>query len=48
MVMSVGFDNLKYFGQFLCPAICDRVHHQLIPSLVVPGRVLAELCGSQL
>jgi hypothetical protein len=28
MVMSVGFDNLKYFGQFLCPALGDRSHHQ--------------------
>jgi hypothetical protein len=28
MVMSVGFDNLKYFGQFWCPALGDRSHHQ--------------------
>jgi hypothetical protein len=28
MVMSVGFDNVKFFGQFLCPALGDRSHHQ--------------------
>jgi hypothetical protein len=28
MVMSVGFDNLKFFGQFLCPALGDRSHYQ--------------------
>jgi hypothetical protein len=28
IVMSVGFDNLKYFGQFLCPALGDRSHYQ--------------------
>jgi hypothetical protein len=28
MVMSVGFDNLKYLREFLCPAFDDRSHHQ--------------------
>jgi hypothetical protein len=32
MVMSVGFDNLltilTRFGQFLCPVLGDRSHHQ--------------------
>jgi hypothetical protein len=25
---SVGFDNLNFWGQFLCPAFGDRSHHQ--------------------
>jgi hypothetical protein len=28
MVMSVGFDNLLCFGQFLCPALGDWNHHR--------------------
>jgi hypothetical protein len=28
MVMSVGFDILKFRGQFLCPSLDDRRHHQ--------------------
>jgi hypothetical protein len=37
MVMSVG-DNLKIFGQFLCPAFGDRSHHQsLIKVLTLLG-----------
>jgi hypothetical protein len=28
MFMSLYFDNLKLFGQFLCPALGDRSHHQ--------------------
>jgi hypothetical protein len=27
MVMSVGFANIQFFGQFLCPALGDRSHH---------------------
>jgi hypothetical protein len=23
-----GFDNLRFFGQFLSPVLCDRSHHQ--------------------
>jgi hypothetical protein len=29
MVMSVGFDNLNFGGQFLCPALGDRGHLEL-------------------
>jgi hypothetical protein len=29
MVMSVGFENLKFVGQFLCPALGDRSHQVL-------------------
>jgi hypothetical protein len=30
MVMTVGFDNLKIFGQILYPAFGDRSHHQAL------------------
>jgi hypothetical protein len=30
MVMSIGLDNLKLFGQFLCPALGDL---QMSPSV---------------
>jgi hypothetical protein len=33
MVMSVGFDNLEYFWQFLCPALGDRSHRQSFKEL---------------
>jgi hypothetical protein len=29
MVMPVGFDDLKYFEHFLCPALGDWSHHHL-------------------
>jgi hypothetical protein len=32
MVMSVRFDNLKFFGQFLWLALDDRSHHQSLKS----------------
>jgi hypothetical protein len=32
MVMSLCFDNLKFVGQFLCPALGDRRHHQFLQS----------------
>jgi hypothetical protein len=34
MVMWIGSNNLKYSGQFLCPALCDRshYHHQSLKS----------------
>jgi hypothetical protein len=28
MVMLVGFDNLYFLGQFLCPALCDISHRR--------------------
>jgi hypothetical protein len=27
-LMSVCFDNLKFWGQFLCPSLRDGSHHQ--------------------
>jgi hypothetical protein len=32
MVISLGFDYLKFLGQFLSPALCDRSHHQSLMS----------------
>jgi hypothetical protein len=37
MVMSVCFDNLKFVGQFLCPALGDRSRH---PISVLKGLIL--------
>jgi hypothetical protein len=34
MVMSVCFDDLKLFRQFLYPALGDRSHHQSLKSLI--------------
>jgi hypothetical protein len=31
-VMSVCFNNLHFFGQFLWPALGDRSHHQSLKS----------------
>jgi hypothetical protein len=30
--LSVGFDNLKFVWQFLCPALGDKSHHQPLKS----------------
>jgi hypothetical protein len=30
MVISVCFDNLKFWGQFLCPILCDGSHHHSV------------------
>jgi hypothetical protein len=32
MVMSACFNNLNLFGQFLCPGLGDRSHHQSLKS----------------
>jgi hypothetical protein len=34
MVMSVCFDNLKFCLQFLCPALGDRSHHQVLRKIL--------------
>jgi hypothetical protein len=39
MVMSVGFNNLKVFGQFRCPALCDRSHHQSLRLVLLLNEV---------
>jgi hypothetical protein len=38
MVTSVGVDNLKFWGQFLCPPIGGRSYHQSLRSTVCHSR----------
>jgi hypothetical protein len=36
MVMSVGFNDLKCFGHFLCPTLGDRSHHHVTEVAITP------------
>jgi hypothetical protein len=43
--MSVGFEKLRFFGQFLYPALGDRSHHQSLKRVKL--RILSFVLGGK-